>query len=89
MLAGLFVNEEPEATDTDEYWLAQGYVTVVPVDSDMTARSAVAAAATTYDTAMIAHNTWHTYDYQCAPEVFSMIVRTLQDTFRECHSNRL
>ncbi|MBJ2166473.1 MAG: 5'/3'-nucleotidase SurE [Muribaculaceae bacterium] len=51
MLAGLFVNEEPEATDTDEYWLAQGYVTVVPVDSDMTARSAVAAAATTYDTA--------------------------------------
>ena len=51
MLFRSFVNEEPEATDTDEYWLAQGYVTVVPVDSDMTARSAVAAAATTYDTA--------------------------------------
>lgn len=38
---------------------------------------------------VIVHNTWHTYDYQCAPEVFSMIVRTLQDTFRECPDVRL
>jgi len=39
MLAGFFINEEPEARDTDEYWLSQGYVSIVPVDCDMTARS--------------------------------------------------
>ncbi len=38
MLAGRFINEEPDATDTDEYWLARGYISVVPVSCDMTAR---------------------------------------------------
>ncbi len=35
-LTGAFVNYEPEATDTDEYALAEGYVSVVPVQVDMT-----------------------------------------------------
>lgn len=30
-LAGKFINEEPESTDTDEWCLANGYVSVVPV----------------------------------------------------------
>lgn len=37
MLTGRFVNEEPDAKDTDEYWLTQGYISVVPVCPDMTA----------------------------------------------------
>ncbi len=36
-LTGIFVNEEPNAVDTDEYLLAQGYVTAVPIHPDMTA----------------------------------------------------
>ncbi|MFI3279161.1 MAG: 5'/3'-nucleotidase SurE [Rikenellaceae bacterium] len=35
-LTGAFVNHEPEAEDTDEYALAEGYVSVVPVQVDMT-----------------------------------------------------
>ncbi|MDE5707518.1 MAG: 5'/3'-nucleotidase SurE, partial [Alistipes sp.] len=35
-LTGAFVNSEPEATDTDEWALANGYVAVVPVQTDMT-----------------------------------------------------
>ncbi len=35
-LTGSFVNHEPEAEDTDEYALAEGYVSVVPVQVDMT-----------------------------------------------------
>ncbi len=35
-LTGAFVNHEPEATDTDEYALAEGYVSVVPIQVDMT-----------------------------------------------------
>lgn len=35
-LAGKFFNEEPEATDTDEWALENGYVSVVPVQLDMT-----------------------------------------------------
>lgn len=45
MLAGRFVNEEPDATDTDEYWLAEGYITVVPIACDMTAHAALPATA--------------------------------------------
>ena len=37
-LTGRFVNDEPEATDTDEYWLSQHYVSVVPITIDHTAR---------------------------------------------------
>lgn len=36
-LTGKYHNLEPEATDTDEFALNQGYVTVVPVHADLTA----------------------------------------------------
>jgi len=36
-LTGMFQNQEPEAADTDEWALANGYVSVVPVSVDMTA----------------------------------------------------
>lgn len=36
-LTGTFLNHEPEADDTDEWALAHGYVSVVPVSVDMTA----------------------------------------------------
>lgn len=35
-LTGDFVNTEPEATDTDEWALAHGWVSVVPVHTDLT-----------------------------------------------------
>lgn len=35
-LTGEFCNDEPEAQDTDEWALAHGYVSVVPVQVDMT-----------------------------------------------------
>ena len=35
-VTGEYANREPEATDTDEYFLAQGYVTVVPTKVDLT-----------------------------------------------------
>jgi 5'-nucleotidase len=33
-LTGRFVNEEPNATDTDEYWLSQNYISIVPANID-------------------------------------------------------
>ena len=36
-LTGLFQNHEPEASDTDEWAIANNYVSVVPVTVDMTA----------------------------------------------------
>jgi 5'-nucleotidase len=36
-LTGMFQNQEPEADDTDEWALANGFVSVVPVSVDMTA----------------------------------------------------
>lgn len=36
-LTGGFLSKEPEATDTDEWALANGYVSVVPVQVDLTA----------------------------------------------------
>jgi 5'-nucleotidase len=36
MISGAFSNHEPEAEDTDEWALANGYVSVVPVQIDMT-----------------------------------------------------
>lgn len=36
-LTGMFQNQEPEAVDSDEWALANGYVSVVPVSVDMTA----------------------------------------------------
>lgn len=38
-LTGLFQNHEPEAIDTDEWALANGFVSIVPVSVDMTAHS--------------------------------------------------
>ncbi|MDI3526861.1 MAG: 5/3-nucleotidase [Tenuifilum sp.] len=35
-LTGYFHNDEPNATDTDEYWLKEGYVSVVPIQIDLT-----------------------------------------------------
>lgn len=35
-LEGRFINEDADATDTDEYWLALDYISVVPVKPDMT-----------------------------------------------------
>jgi 5'-nucleotidase len=37
-LTGYYHNEEPDATDTDEYALANGYISVVPVSIDLTDR---------------------------------------------------
>lgn len=37
MLTGRFVNCEPDAADTDEYWLARNYISVVPTKADMSA----------------------------------------------------
>jgi 5'-nucleotidase len=36
-LTGEFVNFEPEALDTDEWALANGYISIVPTQSDLTA----------------------------------------------------
>ncbi|MBS1634815.1 MAG: 5'/3'-nucleotidase SurE [Bacteroidetes bacterium] len=38
-LTGKFVNFEPESTDTDEWALKHGYVSVVPIQHDLTAHS--------------------------------------------------
>ncbi len=38
-LTGRFVNREPEAEDTDLYWLDRGFISVVPVTPDQTAIS--------------------------------------------------
>lgn len=38
-LTGEFVNFEPEATDTDEWALANGYISLVPVQADLTAHA--------------------------------------------------
>ncbi len=35
-LSGAFINHEPDASDTDEWALAHGYVSVVPVQVDLT-----------------------------------------------------
>lgn len=48
-LTGRFVNGEPDATDTDEYWLGKNYISVVPVSPDQTVLSAIPAFAKIYD----------------------------------------
>jgi 5'-nucleotidase len=40
-LTGHFENHEPEAQDTDEWALANGYVSVVPTKIDLTAYEAM------------------------------------------------
>lgn len=49
LLAGRFVNTEPEATDTDEYWLSHDYITAVPVYVDMTEHSVMPFLAKRFD----------------------------------------
>lgn len=44
-LTGRFVNEEPDATDTDEYWLGQNFISLVPVTPDQTAVAQITDAA--------------------------------------------
>lgn len=48
-LTGRFVNEEPEATDTDEYWLGCQYISIVPVTPDQTATSAIKETSHRFD----------------------------------------
>lgn len=40
-LTGRFVNEEPDATDTDEYFLDRGYISIVPVTPEQTQFTAI------------------------------------------------
>lgn len=42
-LGGRFENLEPNAPDTDEYLLSQGYITVVPLQADLTMHTAIDA----------------------------------------------
>lgn len=44
-LTGHFENHEPEATDTDEWALSQGYISIVPTKIDLTAYDAMEAVA--------------------------------------------
>ncbi|MDE6301354.1 MAG: 5'/3'-nucleotidase SurE [Muribaculaceae bacterium] len=48
-LTGKFVNSEPLATDTDEYWLGQEYISLVPVSVDMSATSQVEPMSKRFD----------------------------------------
>ncbi len=48
-LTGRFVNSEPDATDTDEYWLGQNYISAVPVRVDMSAIDGVDILADRFD----------------------------------------
>ena len=36
-VTGTYINNEPDATDTDRYWLEHDYVSVVPTTIDQTA----------------------------------------------------
>lgn len=48
-LTGRFVNSEPNAVDTDEYWLDNEYISVVPVSVDMSAVNEVESLAKRFD----------------------------------------
>jgi 5'-nucleotidase len=48
-LTGRFCNEEPDATDTDEYWLTKNYISVVPVTPDQTYFSHISDMTTRFD----------------------------------------
>lgn len=49
MVKGRFVNEDADATDTDEYWLARNYISVVPVSPDMTAQREIKDMSRCFD----------------------------------------
>jgi len=40
-VTGQYVNTEPEAIDTDRYWLERGYVSIVPTTVDQTHRDSL------------------------------------------------
>lgn len=42
-LTGVFHNDEPDNPDTDEYWLARNYGTIVPIRPDQTAIDKISA----------------------------------------------
>ncbi len=44
-LTGSFKNNEPDADDTDEYWLDRGYATIVPCSTDRSASGLLPAFA--------------------------------------------
>jgi len=47
-LTGNFINHEPESTDTDEWAMQNGYVSVVPVSTDMTAHNFISELKTKF-----------------------------------------
>jgi 5'-nucleotidase len=47
-LTGNFINHEPASTDTDEWAMQNGYVSVVPVTTDMTAHSFISELKTKF-----------------------------------------
>lgn len=49
-LRGDFIDETPHATDTDLYWLGQGYASIVPVTPDMTKAADITAMAKEFNT---------------------------------------
>lgn len=49
MLKGKFINCDEKATDTDEYWLANEYISAVPVVCDMSATGHVDFLAKCFD----------------------------------------
>lgn len=50
LLEGRFINAEPNAEDTDEYWLARRYVTIVPVVPGASANDSIRALSARFDT---------------------------------------
>ncbi len=50
MLNGRFINEDKDATDTDEYWLARNYISVVPVTPEMTCIPEIKEMSRRFDT---------------------------------------
>jgi len=40
-LTGSFINDEPDAEDTDEYWLQRRHITIVPVRPDVSAKDGI------------------------------------------------
>lgn len=49
LLTGRFVNAEPHATDTDEYWLSHQYISVVPTTPDQSLTSAIPSVTALLD----------------------------------------
>lgn len=50
LLKGRFINEDADATDTDEYWLARNYISVVPITPDMTSAPDIKEMVRRFDT---------------------------------------